>query len=146
MPKDKPPRTPPWLALLREQDEDELRAGLCRLVDAWQRASQRPPMYFPATTHVFATANADSRIGSARGKWEGGASDDAAGERDYAPGYARLATRGLDLFDANDPAHAAFVDAAAFISAVLDPERRILLSPGEGEPRRRAGTAGGGGI
>ena len=144
VPKDKPPQSPPWLALLGEQDEHELRAGLCRLVDAWQAASQRPPMYFPATTHAYATASAESRIANARRKWEGGGSDDAAGERDYAPGYARLATRGLDLFDPADPAHAAFVAATQFIAGVLDPRRAILLSPGDAEPRRRARTAGSG--
>ena len=144
VPAGKSPRTPPWLAVLREQDEHELRAGLGRLVDAWQAAAQRPPMYFPATTHAYATARAESRIADARRKWEGGASDDAAGERDYAPGYARLATRGLDLFDVADPAHAAFVDATTFIAGVLDPRHSILLSPGAGEPRQRGRTADGG--
>ena len=58
--------------------------------------------------------------------WEGG-DFGGIGERDYAPGYASLVSRGLDLFDAHGPIHHAFVLATQRVCDVLDPTHSMLL-------------------
>jgi exodeoxyribonuclease V gamma subunit len=58
--------------------------------------------------------------------WEGDGHNQV-GERDYAPGYAALLTRGLDLFDPAGPDQTAFVSATELVCGVLDPERVSLL-------------------
>jgi exodeoxyribonuclease V gamma subunit len=136
-PKGKLPRMPEWLGILRTHDEAGLRAGLHRLVDIWQAASQRPLLFFPATASAYADASADERERKARTQWEG--SGFGPGERDYAPGYAQLATRGLDLFDPHSPGHAAFVEAVGLVAGVLDPQRSVLfMQDGGSAPRSRA--------
>lgn len=137
------PRAPAWLDVLRTHDETGLRRGLRRLVELWRAAAQQPLLYFPKTAWTWAGAAADRREAQARDQWEG--SGFGQGERDFAPGYARLATRGLDLFAANDPAHAAFVQAVDFVAEVLDPHRVLLFVQGEGgaSPSSARGAAGG---
>ena len=57
------------------------------------------------------------------------------GERDYAPGYARLLARDLDMFEEGSSAHAVFVDSIAQIVEILDPAHRVLpaLRPVHGD-------------
>ena len=142
-PKGKPPQVAEWLDVLRAHDDASLRAGLRRLVDLWQAAVQRPLLYFPKTAGAYAGAAIGRRDAKARTAWEG--SGPGQGERDYAPGYARLATRGLDLFDVRDAAHAAFADAVALVAGVLDPQRAVLFRHEDGgEPPRARRTTGGG--
>ena len=86
-------------------------------------------LFFPATASAYAETSAGERDGKARRQWEG--SGFSRGERDYAPGYAELATRGLDLFDRDSPAHAAFTEAVGFVAGVLDPHRTLLFAQGD---------------
>ena len=128
-PKDQASRVPEWLGALRTHDEASLRTGLHQLVDLWQASSQRPLLFFPATASAYAQAPAETREGKARKQWEG--DGHGRGERNYAPGYAQLATRGLDLLDRDSPEHAAFVEAVGFVAGVLDPQRSLLFVQGD---------------
>lgn len=116
------------LASMRAQDDEQLRHGLRRLIDAARAARTQPALYFPKTAWAWATAAADKRSQAARKAWEGG--DFAGiGERDYAPGYADLLARDLDFLDRDSPAHARFIAAAELVADVLDPQSRVLLQP-----------------
>ncbi|HEY6940328.1 MAG TPA: exodeoxyribonuclease V subunit gamma, partial [Dokdonella sp.] len=119
---------PRWLGPLLAQDVHRLRAGLRRLVELWIASERRPLLFFPRTAWAFATtARADRRIEAARKAWLGDERDHK-GERDYAPGHARLLARDLDLFDEASPAHAAFAAAVAVVADVLDPTRDVLFA------------------
>ncbi|HEX7770227.1 MAG TPA: exodeoxyribonuclease V subunit gamma, partial [Dokdonella sp.] len=135
-PEKKPARMPAWLGVMRAQDEASLRAGLRLLVDAWQASSLQPLLYFPSTALAYAQAPARDRMAKARKQWEG---DDFGpkGERNYAPGYAQLATRGLDLFDPRSRALPAFIEAVELVAGVLDPHRALLFVP-EGDEASQA--------
>jgi exodeoxyribonuclease V gamma subunit len=91
------------------------------LIEASRAAHAQPALYFPKTAWVWATAE---KRGQARAEWEG--SDFKTGERDYAPGYARLLARDLDFLDLQSAAHAHFVAAVELVSDVLDPRREML--------------------
>ncbi|MDE2308882.1 MAG: exodeoxyribonuclease V subunit gamma [Xanthomonadaceae bacterium] len=111
---------------VRAQDAAQLRRGLRRLIAAYQAAVQQPLLFFARTAQAYATAAPDQRLARAAAAWNGdGASH--VGERDYAPGYAALLSRGLDLFDLASPAHHAFVAATGLVCDVLDPQRTMLL-------------------
>jgi exodeoxyribonuclease V gamma subunit len=124
---------------VRAQNAAQLRQGLRRLIDAYLTAAQQPLLFFPRTAQAYALGKPDDRLGRAVRAWEG---DDFnhAGERDYAPGYAALLTRGLDLFDAGSTACDAFIAATELVCAVLDPERTLLLKP-QPSPAAHAGDA-----
>jgi exodeoxyribonuclease V gamma subunit len=111
---------------IRAQDTAQLRHGLRRLVEACLSAEQQPLLFFPRTALAYAVAEPDARLDKAASAWEG---DDFnyAGERDYAPGYAALLSRGLDLFDESSAAHRAFVAATELVCGVLDPAHATLL-------------------
>jgi exodeoxyribonuclease V gamma subunit len=125
---------------VRAQNAAQLRQGLRRLIDAYLTAMQQPLLFFPRTAQAYALGKPDDRLGRAARAWEG---DDFnhAGERDYAPGYAALLTRGLDLFDEGSAACEAFVTATEWVCAVLDPDRTLLLKP-QGPSVTDAGDAG----
>ncbi|MDE3209718.1 MAG: hypothetical protein KGM46_03160, partial [Pseudomonadota bacterium] len=65
------------------------------------------------------------RLAKAAAAWEGDGFN--PGERDYAPGYAALLGRDLELFDTTSPAHHAFVAATTLVCGVLDPSRTHFL-------------------
>lgn len=108
------------------QDSTQLRHGLRRLIAACQSAERQPLLFFPRTALAWAVSKPPERVAKAKSTWEGD-SFNHAGERDYAPGYAALLSRGLELFDADSPAHQAFVAATELICHVLDPQRAKLL-------------------
>jgi exodeoxyribonuclease V gamma subunit len=124
--KTQPVRRAGLLQTIHAQDADQLRQGLRTLIEASHRAEQQPLLFFPKTALAWALAKPDERAHKARVAWEGDGHNQV-GERDYAPGYAALLTRGLDLFDPAGPDHAAFVNATRLVCGVLDPERVSLL-------------------
>ena len=93
---------------------DALAARVATLLAIWRRAQQRPLPYFPRTSW----AALDDKPDAARQAWEGGAF--ATGERDYAPGYARLLA-GAANFAAGQPQHAELQGLAARLATLIDP-------------------------
>jgi exodeoxyribonuclease V gamma subunit len=108
------------------QKHDELRRGLRRLVDVSIDADQQPLLFFPKTALAYAKSEPEDRRVSAASVWEGGQFV-GMGERDYAPGYSALLSRGLDLFDTDSAAHLAFVHATQLVCDILDPTHAELL-------------------
>ncbi len=117
---------------IRAQDAAQLRHGLRRLIEAYRSAGQQPLLFFPRTAQVYATSEPDARLGKAATAWAG--DDFNGGERDYAPGYAALLSRGLELFDPDSAAHHAFIAATELVCNVLDPQHTILLKAAADEP------------
>ena len=112
----KSPQMPPPLAAILAQDPSQLRTGLRQLIALAADSATQPLLFFPRTAWAWLNGGDDK----ARRVWEG---DDfnQVGERDYAPGYAELLTRGIDLFDTAAAAHASFTATARQLLAVLDP-------------------------
>ena len=129
--KTQPVRRPALLQLIHAQDSEQLRHGLRTLIEARHDAEQQPLLFFPKTAFAWATAKPDDRTYKARSAWEGGYNK--TGERDYAPGYAALLTRGLDLFDLASNEHRSFVSATEIVCHVLDPRHETLLKPATGD-------------
>ncbi|MGH8158537.1 MAG: exodeoxyribonuclease V subunit gamma [Rhodanobacter sp.] len=119
-------RTPKLLDAILMQDTDQLRHGLRCLIETYLVAARQPLLFFPQTALAYAVSAPEDRLAKAAAAWAG---DDfnRTGERDYAPGYAALLGRGLELFDANQPAHHAFVAATELVCNVLDPAHTMLL-------------------
>ncbi len=125
-------RTPPWLDAMLAQDPGHLQAGLRRLIELWLGSERQPLLFFPRTAWAYATAAPEKRLDAARKAWLGD-ENERKGERDYAPGHARLLARDLDLFDDASVAHAAFDAAVTAVADVLDPARAVLFaSPRQG--------------
>ncbi len=106
-------------------DSDQLRRGLRRLIEAYLSAGHQPLLFFPRTAQAWASSAPEDRLAKAVAAWEGDGFN--GGERDYAPGYAALLSRGLDLFDPASSAHHAFVAATELVCGVLDPGHASLL-------------------
>ncbi|MDE2154950.1 MAG: exodeoxyribonuclease V subunit gamma [Xanthomonadaceae bacterium] len=123
-------RTAGLLDPVRAQDAANLRRGLRRLIEAYLRAEQQPLLFFARTAQAYALAAPEHRPARAAAAWEGDEFN-RAGERDYAPGYAALLSRGLDLFNPASPAHRAFVAATELVCDVLDPQHTVLLKAAE---------------
>jgi len=121
-------RAPKLLHPVLSQHADQLGRGLRCLIDAYLATGQQPLLFFPQSALAYASHPPGERIGKAADAWEG---DDfnRMGERDYAPGYAALLSRGLELFDEEAPAHRAFVAATTLVCDVLDPEQTMLMKP-----------------
>ncbi|MEO8743156.1 MAG: exodeoxyribonuclease V subunit gamma, partial [Lysobacteraceae bacterium] len=65
---------------------DDLRRRVIGLFDHWYAAQTNPQSYFPKTSWIAASKSADTLK-----TWQGSDGDyGGIGERDYAPGYARL--------------------------------------------------------
>jgi exodeoxyribonuclease V gamma subunit len=107
-------------------DTDTLRAGLRRLIDLAQAAEHQPLLFFPKTALAYATSAPDQRVWRAAAAWQG-SEFAGVGERDYAPGYAALISRGVDLFDEAGASHQAFVAATQTVCEILDPSRLLLF-------------------
>lgn len=126
-------RVPPILDVIVGQSEAQLRAGLGALARAAQRARREPWFYFPDAAFAYVTARKELAWRRARAAWYGFANH---GERDRAPGYSALFTRGLDPFRPNSAEGAQFAAAAECIAALLDPDRRVLRpAPARGAGR-----------
>lgn len=125
-PKSQPVRRSSLLSLVHAQDTEQLRRGLRTLIEASRRAEREPLLFFPKTALAWACAEPDERTHKARSAWEGNGYTQA-GERDYAPGYAALLTRGLSMLDPNSPEHHAFINATELVCGVLDPAHATLL-------------------
>jgi exodeoxyribonuclease V gamma subunit len=123
-------RRPGLIEVMQAQDSTQLRHGLRRLIAAARSAERQSLLFFPRTALAYAVSAPEDRLAKARSAWEGD-SFNHAGERDYAPGYAALLSRGLDLFDMGSPAHHAFVAATELVCNVLDPAHTTLLKEPE---------------
>lgn len=130
---------PVLVGTITMQDEASLRHGLRILIEEFQRAHRQPLLFFPKTAWSYATASADQRMEKGRAQWQEGSDFGSRAERDYAPGYAALLTRGIDLFDARTPEHAAFVSTVERVCRVLDPQRTVLMVD-SAAPASRADT------
>lgn len=71
---------------------DDLQARVRHLLDYWMAAREAPRWYFPKTSWA---ALQKPGTDAAAQKWTGGAQ--GTGERDYAPGYARLLASDRDF-------------------------------------------------
>jgi exodeoxyribonuclease V gamma subunit len=96
----------------------EIRTRLARLVDFWQQSGRQPLSYLPKTAWAAAGADAADRGEAMRKAWL--ADGRSVGERDYAPGYARLLARGLDPSDPASAEGAALVEAATMLRALIE--------------------------
>ncbi|MEO8670241.1 MAG: exodeoxyribonuclease V subunit gamma [Tahibacter sp.] len=112
-----------FMAAVRAGDvstRDSLLADLtyrvAQLLAYWQRSQQQPQWYFPATS--WAALATDP--GAAEKKWNGGFF--ASGERDYAPGYARLLAGDRD-FGAGEYAESLRADAEQLLMWITLPDR-----------------------
>ncbi len=134
-PAIKAARRPKLLDALLAQDAEQLRRGLRELIDMYLAAQQQqqPLLFFPQSALAYAISAPDERLERAAAVWAG---DDFGhlGERDCAPGYAALLSRGLDLFGPSSPAHRAFVAATRRVCAALDPHHAMLFKPAPETP------------
>jgi exodeoxyribonuclease V gamma subunit len=126
--KNQPVRRASLLQVIHAQDANQLRRGLRTLIEESRRAEQQPLLFFPKAALAWALAKPDERRHKARLAWEGDGHNQV-GERDYAPGYAALLARGLDLFDPAGSEHWSFVSATETVCHVLDPLQITLLKP-----------------
>jgi len=125
------PRRSGLLAPILAQEPEQLRRGLRRLAETCLGAGRQPLLFFPRTAQAWASAKPEQREVRAASAWEGDGQH--PGERDYAPGYAALLSRGLDLFDPDSPAHQAFISATRLVCDVIDPEHTLLLKDPDDE-------------
>lgn len=91
---------------------DALQVRLMRLLALYRQAEQQPLAYFPKASAALLTN------GNVRGAWLG--SDHGLGERDYAPGYARLLGGDVTFWRDDHPAFTTFRSTATGIAALLD--------------------------
>ncbi len=119
-------RRPKLIESMRAQTPEQLHRGLLSLLEPGCNALTHPLLFMPKTAWAWANADADRRESSARDAWEG--RGDQMGERDYAPGYAGLLLRDMDLFDAQSPARERFERTTRLVCDALDPMHRVLLS------------------
>ncbi|MBK6436652.1 MAG: exodeoxyribonuclease V subunit gamma [Rhodanobacteraceae bacterium] len=79
-------------------DDDALRRRVERMLRLWHSAQTETTWYFPATSWAVAIAKPRTARSAGRKQWEEG----AFSERDRAPGYASVHSRGADLFTGID--------------------------------------------
>jgi exodeoxyribonuclease V gamma subunit len=83
-----------YLVLLAQADDrvalqarlDDLASRVAQLLTLWRQAQQQPLAYFPKTS--WAALDSNKPHAATAAWWSGGFGH--IGERDYAPGYARL--------------------------------------------------------
>jgi exodeoxyribonuclease V gamma subunit len=83
-------------------------------------------LFASKTAWAWCEADPDARWDKARAAWEG--SDHHTGERDYAPGYAKLFAREMDFLDGKSAASKAFEAACLLVAGALDPGHHVLLA------------------
>jgi exodeoxyribonuclease V gamma subunit len=91
---------------------DVLAARVGALLSIWREAQRQPLPYFPRTSW----AALDDKPEAARQAWEGGFN---TGERDYAPGYARLLAGEINFAD-GQPQHAELRALAGQLAALIE--------------------------
>ncbi|MFK2902841.1 exodeoxyribonuclease V subunit gamma [Dyella ginsengisoli] len=91
---------------------EALAARVAALLSIWRQAQRQPLPYFPRTSW----AALDDKPDSARQAWEGGFN---TGERDYAPGYARLLAGEINFAD-GQPQHAELQALAGQLAALIE--------------------------
>jgi len=79
-------------AARREAMRRDLETRVGRLLDFFMHAQMQPTWYFPATAWRLALSDEAIDVDTT---WSGGY--ETRGERDYAPGYARLLARDIDF-------------------------------------------------
>ncbi|MGN6382206.1 MAG: exodeoxyribonuclease V subunit gamma, partial [Dyella sp.] len=109
-----------WDETLRAASPDTTRAmrealiaRVAALLAIWRQAQRQPLPYFPRTSW----AALDDKPDAARQAWEGGFN---TGERDYAPGYARLLAGEMNFADGQPP-HAELQALALRLAHLIDP-------------------------
>jgi exodeoxyribonuclease V gamma subunit len=93
---------------------EALAARVAALLTIWRQAQQQPLPYFPRTSW----AALDDKPEAARQAWEG--QGQGTGERDYAPGYARLLAGEANFAD-GQPQHAKLLALALRLAHLIDP-------------------------
>jgi len=96
---------------------EELARRVARLVDFWHAGQHEPQWYFPGTSWAIVTGGPEK----ARERWLGTRGN--KGEREYAPGYARLLARGRDFAEGVD-LHDLLRNAQQ-LSALIDLQRPL---------------------
>jgi exodeoxyribonuclease V gamma subunit len=100
---------------------EELARRVARLVDFWRTGQHEPQWYFPGTSWAMVHGGPEK----ARERWLGTRGN--KGEREYAPGYARLLARGRDFavgVDLHD-----LLRNAQQLSALIDLQRPLAEDP-----------------
>jgi exodeoxyribonuclease V gamma subunit len=100
---------------------DELARRIGHLVDFWHIGQHEPQWYFPGTSWAVVNDGPDK----ARERWLGTRSN--KGERDYAPGYARLLAGEREFAEGAD-LHALLRNAQR-LSALIDLQRPLAEDP-----------------
>jgi len=100
---------------------DDLARRVARLVDFWRAGQHEPQWYFPATSWAIVHGGPEK----ARERWLG--TRNAKGERDYAPGYARLLAGERDFAEGADLA--ALLRNAQRLGSLIDLQRPIMEQP-----------------
>ncbi len=110
-----------WLVADAPEQETlllELRQRVVALLDFWRGAQSKPTWYFPRTSwqtvKSMARGDNDGSVGSAWASTQGG-----IGERDYAPGYARLLAGDIDFSD-DSSEHTELITTARQLNAWID--------------------------
>jgi len=99
----------------------QLRAQVLGLLDIWHAAQVQPDWYFPRSSSAALTAASKGPEAVARAvatAWAG-QGDHSTGERDYAPGYARLLATGRAPDDPDTPEFARLCALALQIGALI---------------------------
>lgn len=119
-----PGKAQPWQQHWRQcvWSAAQWHSRLEALLQVYWRAQFRPGLYFPKTSWALATAEPGNAWRDVLQAWQGGGY--VTGERDYAPGYARLLARGRDRFE---DGHA---DGLALQRSTLELQRLLSLDEG----------------
>jgi len=100
---------------------EDLARRVARLVDFWRAGQHEPQWYFPGTSWAIVHGGPDK----ARERWLG--TRNIKGERDYAPGYARLLAGERDFAEGADLA--ALLRNAQRLGALIDLQRPLAEEP-----------------
>jgi len=100
---------------------DDLARRVAKLVDFWRAGQHEPQWYFPGTSWAIVHGGPEK----ARERWLG--TRNLKGERDYAPGYARLLAGERDFAEGADLA--ALLRNAQRLGALIDLQRPVAEEP-----------------
>jgi exodeoxyribonuclease V gamma subunit len=113
----------PWAQSLRldARSAADVQSQVQGLLDIWSAAQQQPEWYFPRTSSAALAAAGKSLDAVARavGTAWAGQGDFGRGERDHAPGYAKLLAAGRAPDDPNTPEFARLCELAVQIGRLI---------------------------